>query len=275
MHCRLLFDDRPLSDEICSSPCAREIEMFAASICTMVPSDAPVMVPVAVLRFTQHHVNVENSLGDPKQVSIFDLVEDMFHGRVEPAGLELDVFLHSGPDGVRALYSRSNHRLFALLCHQAVRRDSAIMVPCRIYADNDDRPSSVPGMSFAQLFRSNYDQFGIRPHCTGLGFSVWPPALSRRETASLMSGEASDPSDEFEVCESLRSLSEAQLESPAWNLTRHARLSPDSEVETADGVLQVARTQSDEETISQSEAESECHEIWTEAVRRPFLLARE
>ena len=71
--------------------------------------------------------------------------------------LELDVFLHTGAKGVRGLYSRNNRRAIALQCFQAVRRDHAVYVPCRVYLDDDLRPSPVGNKSLEQWFRDGYD----------------------------------------------------------------------------------------------------------------------
>jgi hypothetical protein len=107
----------------------KEVEAFAISVSTMAPSDEPVMVPVAMILFTHHTVNAELAFGEDhenRQESIFKLADGLFRGHIQPRDLALDVFLHDGPDGVRALCSRNNRRLFALLCHQAVRLQDAL-----------------------------------------------------------------------------------------------------------------------------------------------------
>ena len=70
---------------------------------TMAPVDEPVMVPVAVIRFTHHTVNAELAFGEDhenRQESIFKSVDGLFRGDLQPRDLALDVFLHDGPDVV-------------------------------------------------------------------------------------------------------------------------------------------------------------------------------
>ena len=160
------------------NPYMIEVQDFARTIPNMTPSDEPVMVPVAVLRFTHHSVNADLAFGEShenKQESIFKLVDALFRGHIQPEHIEpLDVFLHHDPDGHRALFSRNNRRLFALFCNQAVRRDTTIRVPCRVYLSSDRRRSPAPGKTLAQWFAEGYDEQGSRDGCNGRGLSIWP-----------------------------------------------------------------------------------------------------
>ena len=85
------------------APYMEEVEAFAYSVSTMAPVDEPVMVPVAVIRFTHHTVNAELAFGEDhenRQESIFKSVDGLFRGDLQPRDLALDVFLHDGPDVV-------------------------------------------------------------------------------------------------------------------------------------------------------------------------------
>ena len=85
------------------APYMEEVEAFAYSVSTMAPVDEPVMVPVAVIRFTHHTVKAELAFGEDhenRQESIFKSVDGLFRGDLQPRDLALDVFLHDGPDVV-------------------------------------------------------------------------------------------------------------------------------------------------------------------------------
>ncbi|CAE8716192.1 unnamed protein product [Polarella glacialis] len=166
--------DRQLSklefqENVCA-PFMKEVNRFAQCVPDIVPTAEPIMVPVAALRFTHHTVNSDLAFGEGhenRQESIFKLIDALFRGTLVTTDLEpLDVFLHNGPDGARGLYSRNNRRLLALLWLQAVRRDEALRVPCRIHHDDD------PGL--ARWFKEGYDAPGGKPGCNGLGLSIWP-----------------------------------------------------------------------------------------------------
>ena len=113
-------------------------------------SRRPIRVPVAALRFTHHSVNADLAFGEShgnRQNSILKMIDGLFQDHLQPEDMCLNVFLHTGPDGIKGLFSRDNRCLFALLCYQAVRRDIAIRAPCRIYLDNDRRPSPMENLS--------------------------------------------------------------------------------------------------------------------------------
>merc|ERR1711956_56436 len=119
--------------------------------------------------FGEYHEN--------RQESIFKLFLIYFWGHSESEQLEepLHVFKHIGPDGHAGLYSRNNRRLVALCMLQAVRRDSLVRVPCRIYADDDVRPAPLDSRkSLARWFREGYDTRNSVNGCNGLGLSIWP-----------------------------------------------------------------------------------------------------
>eukprot|EP00973_Karenia_brevis_P071331 9907947-Karenia_brevis.AAC.1 len=136
----------------------------------MKPSYDAVLVPVAALRFTHSTINSNLAVGEDHDnclQSIFKLIDALFRGHLEPTEVEpLHVFIHEGPDGVPALYSRNNRRMFALLCHQAVRRDTTIKAHCIIHRPHDKGRSPIAGKSLATWFREGYDD--------GPGWSIWP-----------------------------------------------------------------------------------------------------
>ena len=93
-----------------------------------------------------HSVNADLAFGDShgnRQNSILKMIDGLFQDHLQLEDMCLNVFLHTGPGGIKGLFSRDNRRLFALLCYQAAQRNIAIWVPCRIYLDNDRRPSPV------------------------------------------------------------------------------------------------------------------------------------
>jgi len=167
-------------------PELEELAKFIAAIPQMPCSDKPVLIPVQALRLTHHSINADFAFGDDhenRQESIFKLFLNYFWGRLDPADLEepLCIFKHVGPDGKVGLYSRNNRRLTALLMFQAIRRDSIVYVPCKVFADDDCRACPVDGRkSLARWFREGYDTEGEREGCNGLGLSIW----ARSERAS-------------------------------------------------------------------------------------------
>ena len=67
--------------------------------------------------------------------------------------------------------------------HSCPRRLLEHEVPCRIYSDQDLRPSPVDG----------YDRPGSVRGCNGLGYSIWPrPVFNPTETALLAIERAVD-----------------------------------------------------------------------------------
>ena len=91
------------------------------------------------------------------------MIDGLFQDHLQLEDMCLNVFLHTGPGGIKGLFSRDNRRLFALLCYQAAQRNIAIWVPCRIYLDNDRRPSPVKNLPLMRWFDAGYDN----PHKLG------------------------------------------------------------------------------------------------------------
>ena len=74
---------------------------LGAPISDFAPSDEPMLLLVAALRFTHHTVNAELAFGEDHencQASIFQLLDALFRGHLHPEELEpLYVFLHPSP----------------------------------------------------------------------------------------------------------------------------------------------------------------------------------
>mmetsp|Transcript_69256 Transcript_69256/g.166074 ORF Transcript_69256/g.166074 Transcript_69256/m.166074 type:complete len:291 (-) Transcript_69256:143-1015(-) len=146
---------------------------------------APVLqLPVALLRFSQKSVNAAFAFSNGR--SIFETVHRLNTGRVRPRDLgPLEVFMSKGPDGNLAFWSRCNRRLAALLMHQSLVRDRAVVVPCKIFSDEATGQSPEGDLDLSEWFHASYCTQGTAcgGHCSfgrscrvnGMGFSLHQP----------------------------------------------------------------------------------------------------
>ena len=134
-------------------------------------------VPVAALRITQHNVKqsmVFGAHGTHQGESIYKLLDDLPRGVCTPFRLgPLDVFFYDGPDGRRLL------RLLALLCFQAVWRDTTVYVQCRVHNPNSSDRSPSGLRTLREWWNERYCYNGRRhrgtvPGRDGLGLSTYP-----------------------------------------------------------------------------------------------------
>mmetsp|Transcript_63355 Transcript_63355/g.151163 ORF Transcript_63355/g.151163 Transcript_63355/m.151163 type:complete len:920 (+) Transcript_63355:76-2835(+) len=164
-------------------------------------------LPVLLLRFTHSHVHSEFIFGDSHrhaQESIYKLHHDLFTGRLQSEELTradpLYVFLHRGPDNNIYFYSRSNRRLAALQMLQALRRDSSVMVHCRIF--RDDATGTSPGKtrkSLSQWFLdgfTSHNKLGLSIQSKGqasvamhLQHPIFNPARTALQSVRLLAQE--------------------------------------------------------------------------------------
>ncbi|CAE8641354.1 unnamed protein product [Polarella glacialis] len=118
-------------------------------------------LPVPLLRWTHDGINSRMVFGQGRRQdsSIYDVVHDLFSGRLKPSELPPLKVVLDGND----LYVLNNRRLAALKMYQALTQHEVVCVPCELFQPS--HPEVKSWYTFARTTTAELGNgFGIRPH---------------------------------------------------------------------------------------------------------------